>query len=237
MRRSSRRWWTPSTRPSPRSATPSTSTRDGPWRATAGGAGRRCRAGVERQRAAPTASAPLPACRASRRLADEELGLPRRALPAAGSLAVRKSRRNHRRILVVDGRIGFTGGSGVSRKWMGNGRVEGHWRDTGRQGGRAGRRHLQAAFAGELAGGAPAWCSAASGYFPGTAPEPRGKIIRAGRAQLAGRRELRDVHDASCSLAQSSARRSMCTSPTPTCCLDDQDAGDADRPGEAAACA
>jgi len=38
--------------------------------------------------------------------------------------------RNHRRILVVDGRIGFTGGSGTSGKWAGNGRVEGHWRDT-----------------------------------------------------------------------------------------------------------
>jgi cardiolipin synthase len=42
----------------------------------------------------------------------------------------RANNRNHRRILVVDGRIGFTGGSGVSRKWMGNGRVEHHWRDT-----------------------------------------------------------------------------------------------------------
>ena len=38
--------------------------------------------------------------------------------------------RNHRRILVVDGRVGFTGGAGVSRKWMGNGRTEHHWRDT-----------------------------------------------------------------------------------------------------------
>ncbi|MGH7392390.1 MAG: phospholipase D-like domain-containing protein [Candidatus Rokuibacteriota bacterium] len=42
----------------------------------------------------------------------------------------RANHRNHRRILVVDGRLGFTGGSGVSRKWMGNGRVEHHWRDT-----------------------------------------------------------------------------------------------------------
>ena len=42
----------------------------------------------------------------------------------------RYNNRNHRRILVVDGRIGFTGGSGVSRKWMGNGRVADHWRDT-----------------------------------------------------------------------------------------------------------
>jgi len=38
--------------------------------------------------------------------------------------------RNHRRILVVDGRIGVTGGSGTSGKWSGNGREKGHWRDT-----------------------------------------------------------------------------------------------------------
>jgi cardiolipin synthase len=42
----------------------------------------------------------------------------------------RINHRNHRRILVVDGRVGFTGGSGVSRKWMGDGRTTGHWRDT-----------------------------------------------------------------------------------------------------------
>jgi cardiolipin synthase len=38
--------------------------------------------------------------------------------------------RNHRRILVVDGLVGVTGGSGVSGKWSGNGRQEGRWRDT-----------------------------------------------------------------------------------------------------------
>lgn len=38
--------------------------------------------------------------------------------------------RNHRRILVADGRIGITGGSGTSGKWSGNGRKDGHWRDT-----------------------------------------------------------------------------------------------------------
>src|SRR5437870_3706794 len=42
----------------------------------------------------------------------------------------RANNRNHRRILVVDGRVGWTGGSGVSRKWMGNGRIQDHWRDT-----------------------------------------------------------------------------------------------------------
>lgn len=38
--------------------------------------------------------------------------------------------RNHRRILVIDGRIAFTGGAGVGRKWTGDGRREDHWRDT-----------------------------------------------------------------------------------------------------------
>jgi cardiolipin synthase A/B len=42
----------------------------------------------------------------------------------------RANKRNHRRILVVDGRVGFTGGSGLSPKWMGDGRTKGHWRET-----------------------------------------------------------------------------------------------------------
>jgi cardiolipin synthase len=42
----------------------------------------------------------------------------------------RANYRNHRRLLVVDGRIGFTGGSGISKKWMGNGKMKDHWRDT-----------------------------------------------------------------------------------------------------------
>lgn len=42
----------------------------------------------------------------------------------------RANNRNHRRILVVDGRVGITGGSGVSEKWMGNGLTAEHWRDT-----------------------------------------------------------------------------------------------------------
>jgi len=42
----------------------------------------------------------------------------------------RANYRNHRRILVVDGRVGITGGSGTSGKWSGNGRQDGQWRDT-----------------------------------------------------------------------------------------------------------
>jgi cardiolipin synthase A/B len=42
----------------------------------------------------------------------------------------RFNNRNHRRILVVDGVVGVTGGSGISGKWSGNGKQSGHWRDT-----------------------------------------------------------------------------------------------------------
>jgi cardiolipin synthase len=54
-----------------------------------------------------------------------------RPLNPLNPFALRKANnRNHRRILVIDGRVGFTGGSGVSAKWMGDGRTKGHWRET-----------------------------------------------------------------------------------------------------------
>ena len=38
--------------------------------------------------------------------------------------------RSHRRILVIDGKVGFTGGHGVSDAWTGNGLTAGRWRQT-----------------------------------------------------------------------------------------------------------
>jgi cardiolipin synthase len=38
--------------------------------------------------------------------------------------------RTHRKILVVDGEIGFTGGVGVADHWLGNAQDKDHWRDT-----------------------------------------------------------------------------------------------------------
>ena len=38
--------------------------------------------------------------------------------------------RTHRKILVVDGKIGFTGGVGVADYWAGNADAKDHWRDT-----------------------------------------------------------------------------------------------------------
>ncbi len=88
----------------------------------------------------------------------------------------RHNNRNHRRILVVDGRIGLTGGSGVSAKWMGNGRLDGHWRDTDVRIEGPAVDSLQAAFAeswreatGEVLGGAV--------FFP--RPQARKGDIRA----------------------------------------------------------
>ena len=86
----------------------------------------------------------------------------------------RYTNRNHRRILVIDGRVGFTGGSGVSRKWMGNGRTEHHWRDTDVRIEGPAVEYLQAAFA-------ESWLEATGvvlggeAYFPRPI-EPRGQV-------------------------------------------------------------
>ena len=73
--------------------------------------------------------------------------------------------RNHRRILVADGRVGFTGGTGVGDQWTGDGRLPGHWRQTDVRVRGPVVRGLQLAFAeswrettGELLGG--------DAYFP-----------------------------------------------------------------------
>ncbi len=42
----------------------------------------------------------------------------------------RINNRTHRKILVVDGRIGFTGGVGVADLWQGNAQDQNHWRDV-----------------------------------------------------------------------------------------------------------
>lgn len=42
----------------------------------------------------------------------------------------RINNRTHRKLLVIDGRIGFTGGVGVADQWMGDAQDPDHWRDT-----------------------------------------------------------------------------------------------------------
>ena len=38
--------------------------------------------------------------------------------------------RNHRKVLVVDGSIGFTGGVGIAEEWTGRAQDAAHWRDS-----------------------------------------------------------------------------------------------------------
>jgi cardiolipin synthase len=38
--------------------------------------------------------------------------------------------RSHRRLLIVDGKIGFTGGVGIADEWTGHAQSPSHWRDT-----------------------------------------------------------------------------------------------------------
>ena len=42
----------------------------------------------------------------------------------------RMNNRTHRKILVVDGKTGFTGGVGIAPKWTGSGQDADHWRDS-----------------------------------------------------------------------------------------------------------
>ncbi len=42
----------------------------------------------------------------------------------------RMNNRTHRKLLVIDGKIGFTGGVGVADQWRGNAQDEDHWRDS-----------------------------------------------------------------------------------------------------------
>lgn len=38
--------------------------------------------------------------------------------------------RTHRKVLIIDGRIGFTGGIGIGDEWLGHAQDKEHWRDT-----------------------------------------------------------------------------------------------------------
>lgn len=42
----------------------------------------------------------------------------------------RMNNRTHRKVLVIDGRTGFTGGVGIAGQWTGDGQDPQHWRDT-----------------------------------------------------------------------------------------------------------
>ena len=50
--------------------------------------------------------------------------------PVSWYTLARVNNRTHRKLLVVDGRIGFTGGVGIADSWQGNASDKDHWRDS-----------------------------------------------------------------------------------------------------------
>ncbi|HKQ39270.1 MAG TPA: phospholipase D-like domain-containing protein, partial [Verrucomicrobiae bacterium] len=49
--------------------------------------------------------------------------------PTHSLRADRSNRRTHRRVLVVDGKLGFTGGAAFEKRWLGHAQDKDHWRD------------------------------------------------------------------------------------------------------------
>jgi cardiolipin synthase len=70
--------------------------------------------------------------------------------------------RSHVRGIVIDGRVGWTGGFGIDDKWLGDGRRNGAWRETNARFEGPAVRQLQAAFA-------AAWVEATGVMFTGRA--------------------------------------------------------------------
>lgn len=59
----------------------------------------------------------------------------------------RINNRTHRKLLIIDGRVGFTGGVGIGDEWNGDARTKAEWRDTHYQIEGPAVSELQAAFA------------------------------------------------------------------------------------------
>jgi cardiolipin synthase len=58
----------------------------------------------------------------------------------------RLNNRTHRKLLVTDGRVGFTGGVGIADEWSGHAQDKDHWRDTHYRLEGPAVAHMQAAF-------------------------------------------------------------------------------------------
>ncbi|HEU4630629.1 MAG TPA: phospholipase D-like domain-containing protein [Gemmatimonadaceae bacterium] len=78
----------------------------------------------------------------------------------------RAQNRSHVRAVVIDGRVGWTGGFGIDDKWLGDGHTNGAWRDTNVRFTGPAVLQLQAAFA-------AAWSEATGVLFTGRATVDR----------------------------------------------------------------
>ncbi|SAL50670.1 cardiolipin synthetase [Caballeronia sordidicola] len=86
----------------------------------------------------------------------------------------RMNNRTHRKLLIIDGRAGFTGGVGIAEEWTGHAQNEKHWRDTHFRVEGPVVGHMQAVFMDN-------WIKATGNvlhgpkYFPDVKPLPEGE--------------------------------------------------------------
>jgi cardiolipin synthase A/B len=89
----------------------------------------------------------------------------------------RMNSRTHRKILVIDGQIGFIGGVGIADQWSGHAQSADHWRDSHFQLEGPAVSHLQAAFADN-------WMKTRAGVFNAAEYFPDLVPVGASRAQV-----------------------------------------------------
>jgi cardiolipin synthase len=82
--------------------------------------------------------------------------------------------RSHVRLVIVDGRIAYTGGFGIADYWYGDGRHHGQWRETNVRFEGPAVMHLQAAFA-------AAWAEASGELITGDLFFPRASFLPVGK--------------------------------------------------------
>jgi cardiolipin synthase A/B len=95
----------------------------------------------------------------------------------------RVNHRTHRKLLVVDGRIGFTGGVGIADQWLGDAQDRDHWRDSQFRAEGPVVAQLQAAFMDDWFEARGAVLDGA-GYFPDLEPAgaERAQVFRSSPA-------------------------------------------------------
>jgi cardiolipin synthase len=84
--------------------------------------------------------------------------------------------RSHVRAIVIDGRIGYTGGFGLADYWLGNGHQDGQWRETNVRFEGPAAGSLQATFA-------SGWAEATGELITGDMFFPRGAFSTEGKVQ------------------------------------------------------
>jgi cardiolipin synthase A/B len=111
--------------------------------------------------------------------------------------------RTHRKILVVDGDIGFTGGAGVDDQWKGNARNENEWRDTQIEVRGPLARLLEGGFYENFIETAGVTAPVLDDYVPGKSVEGASFLVRS--SPTGGSNDLKRLY----LLAIASARRSV----------------------------